>query len=232
MLLKCIQCIYQRSLIQKSVLRTFRTSTYLYDEKDQKRKAFLDSIKANRAKNITEDSTIAEKESLISLLNVQKVTGPIPKGFKTIYKFPQIRYLGLINRLKVYQTLFTGLTIVGTSLFYFCGILSGNVVISSTVIGLAGCATLYSLGYVAARFVGFIYYNEETDRVRIAYVDFWGRRRDIEIPRDDIMPRADAPVGFINRVWFPLRRYSTNEILKLQLEQGLILDQKILKKIL
>lgn len=69
------------------------------------------------------------------------------------------------------------------------------------VLGTGGCLMFYSLGYVMSRFIGFIYYNKKTDVARIAYVDFWGRRRDIEVPVSDIIPQGDEPVRLFSQLF-------------------------------
>lgn len=56
------------------------------------------------------------------------------------------------------------------------------------------CVALHSAGYFTNNLIGFIYYNQQTEIVKISYADFWGNRKNIEIPVVDIVKLCDTKV--------------------------------------
>ncbi|XP_066140435.1 transmembrane protein 186 isoform X2 [Euwallacea fornicatus] len=233
MLSKCLQCNFIRNQIY---IKSFRTSSYIFDESQQKstpkpkQKTLFDAIKQHTKNVLIEFKP--EKESVQTLLRVQKVTHEISADFKMIYKFPYIHYFGLINRLKIYQTVISIAASIGVAGLGAMGIISSELVTATIGVAMSGCLFFHSLGFVTARFIGIIYFNENTNMIQIAYVDFWGRRRDVQMPVNDIIPRTELPESKINKVWHPLVRYSSKEILKLQLQIGKTFDLDALNKIL
>ncbi|XP_050297965.1 uncharacterized protein LOC126737220 [Anthonomus grandis grandis] len=230
MLLNCLKC----SNLQKLTARTLKTTPAMFlsqgRRQEPQKKSRFQLLKEKQQQTMTIQN-LPETESVGTILKVQKHNQEIPKGFKTVYKFPWIKYFGLVNRLKVYQTVFTGIGVSSSGLSWAFGLCDASMFYTVSILGFSGCVFLYSLGMISTNFVGFIYYNDDTDMVRIAYVDYWGRRRDIEVHTSDIIHSDESPVRLINKVWFPLKRHSTSEILKLQLETGIILDKKALNRI-
>ncbi|KAG5863344.1 hypothetical protein JTB14_023119 [Gonioctena quinquepunctata] len=99
-------------------------------------------------------------------------------------------------------------------------------------LGISGCVTLYSLGFLTDKFIGFIYYNEEKDLAKVAYVDFWGKRKDITIPANDIVPLKELPSVPWDGLFLTFRRFSTKETLRLNMYFGIIIDKEKIGKIL
>lgn len=99
------------------------------------------------------------------------------------------------------------------------------------ILGLTTCASLYTVGILANRFIGFVYLNKEENCLRIAYIDFWGRRKDIEVPLNDIVPFSEVPVSITDLFYFKFCRFSNNEILKINFKYGIVLDRDKFKKL-
>lgn len=98
------------------------------------------------------------------------------------------------------------------------------------VLGIVVCLPLYVFGYLAHNTVGFIYFNQEKDVIRIAYTDFWGRRKDIESSTNDWQLKSETesrPSIFGSR----LVKLSTNESFRVNLRYGIILDNSINEKL-
>lgn len=142
---KCIQWIHHRMLIQKSTLRMLRTSTIYLDSDNEKntirdryvppkKRSLLKAIRDHRRKNMTIDE-VPEKESLSTLLKVQKANVKLPEDFRTVYKFPGIRHIALFNRLKAYHSIFTVMSCVPATAFYYAGMLSSDIFYVTTVLG-------------------------------------------------------------------------------------------------
>lgn len=94
------------------------------------------------------------------------------------------------------------------------------------------CLALYTLGLLANRFIGFIYYNASTDLLKLAYLDFWGRRRETEIPAKDIIPVSEVETNFKDKIYIILRRYSTKDTFRISTRYGIILEKDIMKQLL
>lgn len=68
--------------------------------------------------------------------------------------------------------------------------------------------------------------------VKISYLDGWGRRRNVEIPIDDIVPLSEVPRSFSDSLYLKVKRYSTDDVYKLHLLYGEILERKQLQILL
>ncbi|KAJ8979414.1 hypothetical protein NQ317_015846 [Molorchus minor] len=169
----------------------------------------------------------------ISLLTVKyKQNENHEKNFVPVYKFPYIVPFSLINRLKVYQTVLTVTSIPGIVILNQLNYVSSGYVDFTAALGISGCLSLYSLGFLTNKFVGFIYYDEGNDVARLSYIDFWGKRKDIDVPAKDLVPISELPTTPLDGLFLTVRRFSTKDTLRLTLRYGIILDKEKIKKIL
>ncbi|EDV98068.1 transmembrane protein 186 [Drosophila grimshawi] len=131
---------------------------------------------------LTESATTTTERNLKSKLEV---------GFtewRPIYKLPLIRLIAAFNRLKVYQAI---VTVAGTPLAFAlqqAGQVSEDALGIYAAIGVSGLVTLSLGSYVARNIIGFIYINDHQDQLRLAYVDFWGRRKEQLVDIEDLLP--------------------------------------------
>lgn len=77
---------------------------------------------------------LPQKESLNTILRTQ-IAKNVPADFKMVYKFPEIKYFGLVNRLKAYYTVFSVVIPAGNAILCSSGFLSWNSLFTSTMIG-------------------------------------------------------------------------------------------------
>ncbi|XP_030755321.1 transmembrane protein 186 [Sitophilus oryzae] len=155
-----------------------------------------------------------------------------PKDFVPIYHFPYIRATTIVNRLKVYQLAATGLTIPGIAMFSGLFGISMDIVQTSGTIALSLLAFISSLGFLTKNIVGYIYYNEKNNTVKISYANTWGNRIDVELLADDIIPLNDLPKSVLHELYLPIKRYSTKDTLKLNMTYGTILNEELFKRIM
>lgn len=90
---------------------------------------------------------------------------------------------------------------------------------------------LYTFGTLANKFIGYVYVHKTENTVKIAYIDFWGRRKDELVPIADIVPLSELAVSFTDPLYLKLKRYSTKDTLKVNLKAGIILDEKQFNKV-
>lgn len=76
---------------------------------------------------------------------------------------------------------------------------------------------------MATRTVCYIYTTTECDRVILTHIDFWGRRRNIELDTRDIIPINDIETP--NKTILSLKRYSTPDTMYYSVNIGQILDR-------
>lgn len=90
--------------------------------------------------------------------------------------------------------------------------------------GVTGCMTLFGVGYLCKDLVGFVYINEKGDKIKVAYADMWGKRQDVEMLVNDVVPFTDIPFSITDRFFMKLKTYSSNENLKLNITMATIID--------
>nr|CAH7748343.1 unnamed protein product [Callosobruchus chinensis] len=151
--------------------------------------------------------------------------------FILVYRCPYIRPLAVINKLSLYQIAATITSSPIALLLNYNEIIGPGEVQLIAALGITGSVTLLTAGFFTQKFIGLIYYNEEKNIVRIAYNDFWGRRKDIDIPATDIVPLSDLPVTPVDRLYLTFRRFSTKDTWKLNISAGVI-DKEKFQKIL
>ncbi|KAL3272864.1 hypothetical protein HHI36_014325 [Cryptolaemus montrouzieri] len=99
-------------------------------------------------------------------------------NYVTVYKFPYIRHVAAFNKLKIYQSILAPLGF-STSLFLVeQGVVGSEIVSTVASLGISLCILLFGLGVLTDKFIGFVYYDEKKEYVKIAYVDYWGRRKE------------------------------------------------------
>lgn len=108
--------------------------------------------------------------------------------WRTIYSLPSIRLVAALSKLKVYQG---AITVAGLPIAFALGQtgqLTTDVFGIYAAIGVSGLATLSLVSLAARNLVGFIYINEQQDLLKLAYVDFWGRRKETLVDTEDLLP--------------------------------------------
>jgi hypothetical protein len=118
--------------------------------------------------------------------------------------------VSILNKLKNYQLAATVLA-VPVSFFAFS---EHFIVIASSAIALS--ASLSFGSFLVKDTVGFIYVNKkDSDLVRIAYLSYWGLRRDSEFKTSDIVPFAELPKSPTDKFYTKLKFNNGHEELKL-----------------
>ena len=83
--------------------------------------------------------------------------------------------------------------------------------------------TLVIFGWAATRTICYMYTNVECDRVILTHVNFWGRRRNLEVHTRDIVPINDIETP--GRNILPFKRYSTPHTMYYTMKVAQILDR-------
>jgi len=168
------------------------------------------NCQVNFQKHLHVSSTLSEGSVLKDLI-AKPVYKPKPHskfpGFDPIFVSPHIRTIQFACRLKLYNT---GIILACLPLSFY--LLQKELILPSQVGVSAGFAvgTLVVLGLVGEyfrKFVGILYLNEDRTEVIISHNSFFGRRKDVTVEVDNIMPLADTPETVDDLVW-KIRLYS------------------------
>ncbi|XP_070497148.1 transmembrane protein 186 [Chironomus tepperi] len=141
------------------------------------------------------------------------------ENWEPIYRFPKIKTVSSVIKLKNYQLTATVFGLPVTYFFFAEHLL---------VVGYTGTSLVLTLGFISyllKNSVGFMYVNKKNkDLVRIAYLNFWGSRRDSEFKIDDVVPFSDLPNSIAGKFYTKLKFNNGHEDLKLLSKEVEILD--------
>ncbi|XP_028174665.1 transmembrane protein 186 [Ostrinia nubilalis] len=118
----------------------------------------------------------------------QEITEP---KFETVFSFPSIKYIAIINRLKMYHIFGTSIGIPGCGVLEMANAVPPTTFLSASYIGLTGAALLCLATLPFRNIIGFLYISEDNKYIKISSVNYWGKRVDKVIPADDWMPLLD-----------------------------------------
>ncbi|XP_053963196.1 transmembrane protein 186 [Anastrepha ludens] len=149
-------------------------------------------------------------------------------NWTTIYRLPLIRLAAGFQRLKIYQGTLTTLAVPAAFGLSQAEHVSPDSVLVISAIGVSGLLTLSLCSLVVRNVIGFIYINEERDKVKFAYVDFWGKRCEtvIDIADLDVDWTKVRPTVF--NIYQKIRLYGNKaQSFKLLSNYGVIVEPDI-----
>ncbi|XP_076062993.1 transmembrane protein 186 [Oratosquilla oratoria] len=115
------------------------------------------------------------------------------ENYELIYRFPYIVPARAICRLKIYQTALTISTLPVALLMAYQDILDMSMVFAVGGVSVLAGGMLYIMGELFRRLVGHIYLNHEQDKIKVSHLTFWGRRHDIYMSVNDVVPLVETP---------------------------------------
>ena len=123
-------------------------------------------------------------------------------SFRVVFRFPYTPIITLVCRGKIYMTSFVCL-LSPPGLIY--STLYDNIDLSYILSTVSFCAfsisTLVLFGEFFRRFVGLVSINQDNTKVRLSHVTFWGRRNDVVVPLEDILPLSETSERARNEYW-------------------------------
>ncbi|CAD0199342.1 unnamed protein product [Chrysodeixis includens] len=114
-------------------------------------------------------------------------------NFETVFKFPFIRYIAILNRLKVYQLAGTTLALPGCGLMEVLNVLPEGALLSAAYIGITGSVVLSLTTLPFRNTIGYLYVSQDNTKVKISSMNFWGKRQDKIIATEDWIPLLEMP---------------------------------------
>lgn len=142
-------------------------------------------------------------------------------NFEPIYRFPQTRSLSALSRIKSYQGVAT-LICVPASYFIY-----PELFFEVAYTGVTLFLVLSLTSYILSNSIGAVYIHKKNDElVRIAFIDFWGRRKDSEININDIIPFDQQKKQSISDRIFSKVKFNDNKHIELKFisKNAVVLD--------
>ncbi|XP_065301521.1 transmembrane protein 186 [Dermacentor albipictus] len=149
----------------------------------------------------------------------------------TIFRYPHIRLIQLLCRFKIYQcvaTLVVAPPLLFSEYLHWMPSYANAMLLSVT---MSATIVLFLTGYLSERVVGMMYVNKDCTKLRVARMNFWGRRQDHVYDVSDIAHLSDT--GQIRSSWYiQLHRYSApNDPFFVSLKHGGIVDKELFTKV-
>ena len=150
--------------------------------------------------------------------------------WKPVYVMPKISAIRIMNRLKLYQSIFTIAILPVTFGFYHYG--KTNITTALVITGVASfsCLSLYVFSSFFQRFIGIIFVDQDKKNLKIAHLTFWGRRKDIIVPIEEIIPLTECDNNPFD-VFVRLKRTSSDETLYMTLRFGKVLNENVFQEL-
>lgn len=147
----------------------------------------------------------------------------INKSWEPVYRNPFIIPITLVVRCKIYHTIFTCL-VFATSIYYY---LEGSV--QATQVAYMGIALsivlliLFGYSILYQRVIGIAYLSKDSKLVRLAHLDFWGKRIHSDISINNIVPLSDVNLK-LNTFHLKVARYDSRQVYYMNLGPKAVLN--------
>ena len=123
----------------------------------------------------------------------EKVTPVNSKeGYQIVYRFPYIVGVRMFSRLKIYQTIVTLALIPIDLVLYVKNLASWNTCLSTFALSTFASVMLFVISNATQKVVGLTAISVDQSTVRFSHLSFFGKRRDVFVPVEDIIPFSDA----------------------------------------
>lgn len=144
------------------------------------------------------------------------------EGYRVVYRFPYIVGMRLFSRLKIYQTFVTVVLIPTDLVLYAMNLASWNTCVRSFAGSAFASVMLYVISYATQKVVGLTAINADRSTVRFSHLSFFGKRRDVFVPVEDIIPFSDLGEN-ADDLYSKIKRFSDPKfVLYLPMRHGLV----------
>lgn len=152
-------------------------------------------------------------------------------GYKTIYKFTRINHISMYNRVKVLILTSSCVIIPIIAILDALEIISHDAGMITSTIVCSTAVACFAVGILFENYIGFIYYKDENN-IKIAYVDTWGKRVDIDTSTKDIKSLTSAPSSITDRFYRTIRLKSLPVRLKITINHLAIYNEELLTEVI
>ncbi|XP_023299692.2 transmembrane protein 186 [Lucilia cuprina] len=132
--------------------------------------------------------------------------------WRIIYRLPLIRLASAFNRVKIPYGILNGLTIPAAFALEQASQLPPTTAMLISAVGLTSWCTLAISSLFVRNLIGIIYVNDSNDKMKLAYVDYWGKRHDVCFNVDDVIPESEKSRPAKFDFYQSLRLYSDDKV--------------------
>ncbi|XP_013114413.1 transmembrane protein 186 [Stomoxys calcitrans] len=137
---------------------------------------------------------------------------PENNEWRSIYRLPLIPLASAFNRLKVPYAYLNVVVIPGAFALENASQLPPTTAILISSVGITTLLTLSICSYFIRNLVGIIYINDDNDKLKVAYVDYWGKRHDQVIELKDLVPENEKRRPAKQDFYQSLTLYSNDKV--------------------
>ena len=146
-------------------------------------------------------------------------------GYKVVYRFPYIKYASLLSRLKLNQTIITGICVPASIVLQTLNIVSQNDCLAISCTCLLLTFWTHFTFFICNNLIGLVYFKQDDQKVILSYLNYWGKRTDLTTSLQNIVPLTDTPVNVANRLYRKLDIVTCKEKLKISIPYGRITEK-------
>jgi len=82
--------------------------------------------------------------------------------------------------------------------------------------------TLFIFGALSRNTIGFVYTNETLDKVKLSYLNFWGKRENICLDTNNII--LNTSNSLLSKFYKPVKTVNGNKVYRLFHRHGEVMD--------
>ncbi|XP_075224497.1 transmembrane protein 186 isoform X1 [Lycorma delicatula] len=137
------------------------------------------------------------KESIMNKFNWNQrpavVIINIEHYFYVMKRQPSIKYLALFNKSIWLPSVVLTTALPVSTLLHVSGFITMERYTSISFLAIWLLSLIHLVAMNFWRRVGFLYVNKNIDKIKISYISYWGKRKDIIIPVSEVMTFSDMP---------------------------------------
>lgn len=152
--------------------------------------------------------------------------------YKIIYIFPYVKQISALNIVKYRLTLFVGAAVPLIAGLHLADIVSFDIASSGVATGVLLTLWLHILGILCKDFIGYVYVKLDEEKAILSYINYWGKRVDLETALSEIIPLSDNQISIMDPLYRKVKFATKHQKLKINTRVGQIIDTKIFKGVL
>ncbi|CAD6201458.1 GSCOCG00000258001-RA-CDS [Cotesia congregata] len=145
-------------------------------------------------------------------------------GYKVLYNLETIKNISILNRLKYRMTIAAAVIVPGCSALDSLGFLSADFSQPLSFLTIAITFFFHGVGLFCNNVIGYIYFKPKSDDLKISYVNYWGKRIDIDADAKTVKCTENSSLLY-RPVFNTVTTESTKAKLRLYVK-GKVMDEK------
>lgn len=160
----------------------------------------------------------------------RKVNGTtVSSSFIPVYRFPYVPLCAAINKIKKIQLYVFVVTAPTSYVCYMINVCGSQIPLAVSTVGIASTIALFSVGQLFSRIIGNVYVSRDQEQVKLAYLDFWGKRKDVICDIKDITSLYDSSPSIKDFLYKSVWISSHEKPFKINLSNCQILNDDLFK---